>query len=66
MDKEVKKFLKQCQNHPLVDRIEDRGVRSLVCPKDITKPKVTVHHTPSDWRWKKNAIRDLKKSGIEF
>lgn len=33
-------------------------------PPDQTKPIVTLHRTPSDHRWYRNAVSRLKKSGL--
>lgn len=43
-------------------RIEDRGERVLLySPDGVTI--VTLHWTPSDHRWRKNALRDLRRGG---
>lgn len=62
MKKEVKDLLKQVEQQGW--RIDDRGDRA-VCfsPDGVTI--VTIHYTPSDHRWKKNAAAQLRKGGFE-
>lgn len=61
MKKEVKELLKQVEQQNW--RLDNRGDRTI-CFSPDGETTVTIHHTPSDHRWKKNAYRDLRKGGF--
>lgn len=45
-------------------RIKKTKTGWLLIPPDPSKPAVTLHRTPSDHRWDRNALSRLRKSGL--
>ena len=55
----------------MLRRLEDEGWRIVrksrgwqAFPPDKTKPPTTIHESNSDYRWRENTIRDLRRSGF--
>lgn len=60
--KEVKKLVKQLQQQGW--RVEERGNRFMAySPDGVTI--VSIHKTPSDHRWLRNTIAQLRQGGFD-
>jgi hypothetical protein len=44
-------------------RVENAAKGFRVYPPDKSKAPITIHKTPSDNRWKKNLISELRRAG---
>lgn len=44
-------------------RVEETKKGWKLLPADKTQSPVMVHKTPSDWRWRKNVVSQLRKRG---
>lgn len=60
--KEVKELIAQVQSWQGW-RVEEKAKGWMIYPPDKTLSPVMVHRTPSDHRWLKNTMSELRKRG---
>ncbi len=60
--KEVKKLVRQLEQQGW--RVEERGAR-FMCFSPDGRTIVPIHKTPSDHRWLKNTLSELRKGGFD-